>query len=139
MLAVLVRLVVVVVLGEGDRLRGKVAPDLLIQVVQEVARVLPHHCSTSALDRADLAPTSPLTQRSQFSPYPLQAELDWYVAPTLILLFGRVHYREDMPDLQGTSSRFRRRECVRLEARLVLQAAGCLVEEDLGDYSKKLG
>jgi hypothetical protein len=126
-------------LGEEDRLRGKVPPDLLIQVVQEVARVLPHYCSTSALDRADLAPTSPLTRRSQFSPFPLQAELDWYVALMLILLFGRIHYREDMPDLQGTSSRSRRREYARLEARLVLQAAGCLVEEDLGDCSKKLG
>ena len=42
----MVQLVVVVVPGEEDPVQGKVALDLLIQVVQEVATVLPHHCST---------------------------------------------------------------------------------------------
>lgn len=57
----------------------------------------------------------------------------------LILLFGRIRFREDRPVLQETFSRFRQREYARLEARLVLRAAGCLVVEDWGDYSTKLG
>ena len=130
------QLVVVVVLGEEGPLQGKVALDLQIQMVQEVATVLPHPW---VLDQADLAPTSPLTRRSQSLSYPLQVELDWYVVLVLILLFGRARGREGRPGLQETFSRFRRRGYARLEARLVLQAAGCLVEEDWSDCSTKLG
>jgi hypothetical protein len=39
------QLVVVAVLEEEDCLQGKVAHDLLIQIVQEAAKVSPHHCS----------------------------------------------------------------------------------------------
>ena len=122
--------VVVMVLGEEDPLQGKVALDLLIQVVQEAATVLPHHCSTSVLDQGDLAPTSLLTQSSLFYPYPLTVEVGLSVVLVLILLVGVVHSREGRVDLQGTISRFRRREYARLEVRLVLRAAGYLVEED---------
>ena len=64
----LVQLGVSRVLGEEDPLRGKVALDLLIQVVQEVATVLSHHCSTWVLDQADLAPMSLLRRSSRSSP-----------------------------------------------------------------------
>ena len=42
----MVQLVVVVVMGEEDHVQGKVALGLLIQVVPEVATVLPYHCTT---------------------------------------------------------------------------------------------
>jgi hypothetical protein len=138
-LAELMQLVAVTVLGEEDYLQGKVALDLLIQVVQEAAKVSPHHFSTSVLDQADLAPTSPLTQSSLSSPCPLKAEVDLVVVPVLTLLVEIVRLREGRADLQGTISRFRRRQCARLEVRLVPQAVGYLVEEDWTDCSKKLG
>jgi hypothetical protein len=138
-LAGLVQLVVVAMLGEEYCLQGKVALDLPIQVVQEAAKVSPHHFSTSVLDQADLAPMSPLTQSSLSSPYRLKAEVDLVVVPVLTLLVGIVRLREGRADLQGTISRFRRREYVRLEVRLVPQAVGYLVEEDWTDCPKKLG
>ena len=61
----MVQLVVVVVMGEEDHVQGKVALDLQIQMVQEVATVLPHPW---VLDQADLAPTSPLMRSSLSSP-----------------------------------------------------------------------
>lgn len=39
-----VQLVVVTVLGEQNYLQGKVALDLMIQMVQGAAKVSPHHC-----------------------------------------------------------------------------------------------
>jgi hypothetical protein len=62
------QLVVLTVLEEEDHPEGKVALDLLIQGVQEAATVLPHLCSYSVPDQADLAPTSPLTRSSLSSP-----------------------------------------------------------------------
>lgn len=136
-LAGLMRLVVAVVLGEEDRVQGKVVLDLRVQVVQEVAMVLPHPW---ILFQADLAPTSPLTRRSLSSLGPLKVEVDLSVVLALILLFGRVPFREDRLTLQGTSSRSRRREYARLEARLGLQVVDYLVEEeDRSDCSTKLG
>ena len=57
----------------------------------------------------------------------------------LILLAVSVHSLEGRADLQGTISRFRRREYARLEVRLVPRAVDYLVGEDWTDCSKKLG
>ena len=127
------------VLGKGDPLRGKVALDLLFQVVQEVVTVSLYHYSAKALDQADLVPTSLLTRSSLSYPYPLKAELDLCAVLAPILLGGNVRSREDRADLQGTFSRFRRQEYARLEVRPVLRVVDCLVEEDRDDCSTKLG
>lgn len=138
-LAGLVQLGVSMVLGEGDPLRGKVALDLLLQVVQEVVMVSLHHHSVEALDRVDLVPTNLLTRSSLSYPYPLKAELDSCAVLVPVLLVGSVLSREDRADLQGTSLRFRRQEYARLEVRPVLRAAGYLVEQGWDDCSTKLG
>jgi len=139
-LAELVQLGVVMAPWEENPLRDKVVLESLFQSVQEVVMVLSHHRSTWIPDRAVRAPTSPLTRCSLSSPQTLEAELDLYAVLVPILLIVVVHSREDMLDLQGTFSRFRRREYARLEARLALRVVGYLVEEEgWNDCSMKPG